>query len=200
MHKLLSVSLLTLGLSFAAGATAADPAASCAGCHGADGVSTDPNSPTIAGLSSDYLAGALKDYKSKTRPSAEITITAGDKKGQKGDMNTAAAALSDADIASLAKTFSEKKFVRAKQNVDPALAAKGKDIHDKLCDKCHTEGGSVAADDAGILAGQWAGFLKAQLVDYKSGKRPVPTKMQPKLDQVQPADFDALTAYYGSFK
>jgi cytochrome c553 len=38
------------------------------------------------------------------------------------------------------------------------------------------------------------------LVAYKAGKRPVPTKMQPKLDQVQPADFDALAAYYGSFK
>jgi len=43
-------------------------------------------------------------------------------------------------------------------------------------------------------------YLKAQMVDYKTGKRPVPTKMQPKLDQVQTSDFDALVAYYGSAK
>jgi sulfide dehydrogenase cytochrome subunit len=32
-------------------------------------------------------------------------------------------------------------------------AAKGKAIHACACDKCHTEGGSVVEDDAGILAG-----------------------------------------------
>lgn len=200
MNKMLSISLLTAGLSLASGAMAADLAAACAGCHGTDGVSTDPNSPTIAGLSNDYIAGALQDYKKKTRPSAEMTIAAGDKKGTKSDMNQAAANLSEADIAALAKTFSEKKFVKAKQTADAALAAKGKEIHDKLCDKCHTEGGSVAGDDAGILAGQWMAYTKTQLTYYKSGKRPVPTKMKPKLDEVKDTDLDALAAYYGSAK
>jgi sulfide dehydrogenase cytochrome subunit len=200
MNKILSVSLVAAGLSLASGAMAADLAATCVGCHGTDGVSTDPNSPTIAGLSNDYIVASLQDYKKKARPSVEVTIGAGEKKGQKGDMIQAVTNLSEADINALAKTFSEKKFVRAKQTADAALAAKGKEIHDKLCDKCHTEGGSVASDDSGILAGQWMPFLKTQLVAYKAGKRPVPTKMQPKLDQVQAADFDALVAYYGSFK
>jgi sulfide dehydrogenase cytochrome subunit len=197
---MLSVSLLAVGLSMATGVMAADLAASCAGCHGTDGVSTDANSPTIAGLSPDYLTAALTDYKKKARPSVEVTIASGEQKGQKSDMNKAVATLTDADIAALSKTFSEKKFVKAKQTADAALAAKGKEIHDKLCDKCHTEGGSIAGDDAGILAGQWMPYLKTQLVAYKAGKRPVPTKMQPKLDQVQQADIDALVAYYGSAK
>jgi sulfide dehydrogenase cytochrome subunit len=201
MPKFLKMSLLTAGLSLAAsGALAADVAASCAGCHGVDGVSTDSAVPTIAGMSVDYLADTLHAYKKKARPAAEVTISAGDKKGTKSDMFKIVADLSDADIDNLAKTFAQKKFVRAKQTADAALAAKGKDLHDKLCDKCHTEGGSVAGDDSGILAGQWIPYLKAQLVDYKSGKRPAPTKMQPKIDQVQPADIDALAAYYGSAK
>jgi cytochrome c553 len=58
----------------------------------------------------------------------------------------------------------------------------------------------VAEDDGGILAGQPLAYLKAQLADYKSGKRSAPTKMKPKTDALQPADIDALAAYYASFK
>ncbi len=200
MNKLIGVSLLVVGLSVAPSAMAADLTAACAGCHGVDGVSTDAKVPTISGMSAEYLKDVLRQYKKKTRPAEEVTIAAGDKKGTKSDMYKAVADLSDADIATVANAFAAKKFVRAKQAADAALAAKGKAIHDKLCEKCHTEGGSVADDDAGILAGQWIPYLKAQLADYKSGKRPVPSKMQPKLDEVQPGDLDALANYYGSEK
>jgi len=198
LQKLLGITLVTVGLSLAASAMAADPAAICAGCHGKDGVSTDANIPTIAGLSPDYVKGTLDKYKKKTRPAIEVTIASGDKKGTKSDMYKAIADLSDADIAAVANTYSAMKYVPTKQTVDPALAAQGKDIQDKLCAKCHTEGGSVAEDDCSILAGQPAAYLKTQLLDYKAGKRPVPTKMQPKLDQVQPTELDALVAFYAS--
>ncbi|MBT9567717.1 MAG: cytochrome c [Thiobacillus sp.] len=39
----------------------------CAGCHGAEGVSTVPSFPTLAGQHRDYLYHALKDYKSGKR-------------------------------------------------------------------------------------------------------------------------------------
>jgi sulfide dehydrogenase cytochrome subunit len=179
---------------------AADPAASCTGCHGTDGVSTDANIPSIAGASVAYLSGTLNDYKKKERPCSEVAVPAGDKKGSKSDMCKATADLSAADIDSVAKAFAGKKFVRFKQTADAALAAKGKTIHDAQCEKCHTEGGSVADDDGGILAGQPLAYLKAQLADYKSGKRPAPTKMAPKITPLQPADLDALAQYYASFK
>jgi sulfide dehydrogenase cytochrome subunit len=199
--KLPAVTLiLSIGLGSALVARAGDPAAACAGCHGTDGISSDASVPTITGMSFDYFADSMHAYQKKLRSGTEMTIISGDKKGSKSDMVKAVADLSDADIDALAKIYSNKKFIRAKQSADPALAAKGKEIHDKLCDKCHTEGGSAASDDSGILAGQWMPYLKAQMVDYKTGKRPVPTKMQPKLDQVQTSDFDALVAYYGSAK
>jgi len=189
-----------LGLSLATGALAADVAAGCAGCHGTDGVSTDPNSPTIAGASAAYLSATLNDYKKKERPCVEVVVTAGDKKGSKSDMCKAVADVSAADIEQLAKTFSAKKFVAFKQTADAAAAAKGKEIHDKACGACHSEGGSVAEDDAGILAGQPVAYLKGQLADYKAGKRTMPPKMKPKFDSLQPADLDALAQYYASVK
>lgn len=40
----------------------------CAGCHGIDGNSTNPQFPRLAGQYADYLVKALKDYKSGARP------------------------------------------------------------------------------------------------------------------------------------
>lgn len=42
----------------------------CAACHGADGNSTDPNNPRLAGQYPDYLAKALRDYQSGARVNA----------------------------------------------------------------------------------------------------------------------------------
>jgi sulfide dehydrogenase cytochrome subunit len=108
--------------------------------------------------------------------------------------------LSDADIKQVAQYFAGKKFVRAQQKFDPALAKKGKEIHEHTCDKCHSEGGSLASDDAGITAGQWMPYLKEQFKEFKAGKRPMVKKMKPKIEKLEPADIDALVNYYGSFK
>jgi cytochrome c553 len=67
--------LLAVGLVLAAGpAAAADIAAGkkkalevCAACHNMDGVSTVPDYPKLAGQYPDYLAKALRDYKSGAR-------------------------------------------------------------------------------------------------------------------------------------
>ena len=197
MFKIASVTAAALLLGSAA---FADPADSCAGCHGKDGVSTEAAIPTIAGMSAKYLADTLGDYQKKTRPCPETTVVSGDKKGSKTDMCQIATALSAGDVASVAKTYSSKPYVKTAQAADAALAAKGKAIHDKQCEKCHTEGGTVADDDSGFLGGQKAAYLLAQLKDFKDKKRPVPTKMQPKLDEVQLSDLDALVAYYSSLK
>jgi sulfide dehydrogenase cytochrome subunit len=108
--------------------------------------------------------------------------------------------LSEADIKGLAQHFAGKKFVRAQQKFDAALAKKGKEIHEHSCDKCHSEGGSLASDDAGIMAGQWMPYLKEQFKDFKDGKRPMVKKMKPKMEKIDAAEIDALVNYYGSFK
>jgi cytochrome c553 len=42
----------------------------CAACHGADGNSADPSFPRLGGQHADYLAKALRDYKSGERNNA----------------------------------------------------------------------------------------------------------------------------------
>ncbi|HIJ61406.1 MAG TPA: cytochrome c4 [Rhodospirillaceae bacterium] len=198
--KFLGIAIIVSSAIFGLPALAAD-AESCAACHGKDGASTDAKVPIIGGMSAEYLKGAMAAYKAKERPCPEATYADGPKKGTKSDMCKIAGETSDADTAAISTALAGKKFVRAAgQKVDAALAAKGKDIHDKQCDKCHTEGGSVAGDDSGVLAGQYLGYLSAELKDFKDGKRPMPKKMQPKMEAVPAADLDALAHYYASFK
>lgn len=190
-------------LFLATGAWAADVnklVENCANCHGKDGASTESDVPIIGGFSPPFMSDSLTAYKKKERPCPETKYRSGDKKGQKTDMCRIANDLGEADIKQVATYFGGKKFVRAKQKFDPALAKKGKEIHERGCEKCHSEGGSLASDDAGIMAGQWMPYLKEQFKDYMAGKRPMAKKMKPKMEKLDKAEIDALINYYGSFK
>jgi sulfide dehydrogenase cytochrome subunit len=84
------------------------------------------------------------------------------------------------------------------QDFDADLAVTGKDVHSRECSKCHSDGGSVADDEASILAGQWMGYLEASFADYASGDRDQPEKMQEKMANLSDADVKALLHYYAS--
>lgn len=201
-YALLATSAL-FGFSVATSALAADAnklAESCVNCHGKDGASTESDVPNIGGYSAEYFSGALKAYKSKERPCVETKFRSGDKKGNKSDMCQIVKDMSDADIKALAQLFSEKKFVRTAQKVDAALVKKGKDVHDKNCEKCHSEGASLASDDAGILAGQKMAYLKEQTEFFLGGKRTMPKKMKPKLEGLDKSEVEAVLNYYASQK
>lgn len=191
------------GLSLATGAGAADVnklVEDCANCHGKDGASTDKDVPIIGGNSVTYLTGTFANYKSKARPCPQVKYLAGARKGETTDMCKIAKDLSDADIKLIAEYFAGKPFVRAKQAHDPALVKKGAAIHEKSCVKCHAEGGSLASDDSGILAGQWMPVIRQQFKEFSTGQRPMDKKMKPKYEKLEPADLEALVNYYGSFK
>jgi sulfide dehydrogenase cytochrome subunit len=206
MQNSTGISLLActavFSLSLAGSAGAADVnklVEGCSNCHGKDGVSTESDVPTIAGYSSDTLANNLTAFKKNERPCPETKIRAGEKKGTKTDMCKSVKDLSDGDIKQMADYFAGKKFVRATQKFDAGLAKKGKAIHDANCEKCHSDGGSIAKDDAGILAGQWMPYLEETFKQYSSDKRPMPKKMKPKMEKLDKAAIDALINYYGSF-
>jgi len=195
---------LLLGLTLVTGSVwAADAgklAEGCANCHGKDGASSESEVPTIAGFSVAYLDESLTRYKNKERHCPETKYHSGEKKGQKTDMCAIAKVLSAADIKQLAQHYAGKKFVRAKQSFDPALAKKGAVLHERSCEKCHADNGSSPKDDSGILAGQWMPYLQEALADFKAGKRPIDKKMKPKIEKLDKADFDALVHYYGSLQ
>jgi sulfide dehydrogenase cytochrome subunit len=198
---LICAALLSFSLMGSARAIDVDKVTeTCANCHGKNGASTETDIPIIAGYSTETIIANLKAYKNKERDCPKTKYRAGSKKGKKTDMCEMVKDMNDSDMKQIADFFSKQKFVRAKQKFDPALAKIGKEVHDMYCDKCHSEGGSVASDDAGILAGQWMPYMKQAFDDYSSAKRPIVKKMKVKMDELKKTDIDALINYYGSFQ
>ena len=180
-------------------ASAAAPAAfhECEACHGPNGASTDKNIPIIAGMSSFYLDGELQAYQKGLRPCPKTKFPQ-DAAKPATDMCDIAKKLSPADSTAIDKYLASQPFVPATQSFDPKLAAIGKRIHSGNCELCHTDGGSVADDDAGILAGQWIPYLQVTFKEYQSGKREMPDKMKPKIDSLTPEQVNALIQFYAS--
>lgn len=118
--------------------------------------------------------------------------------GQTSSMCTVTADLTDDQIDAIAAHFAEMPFEAATQEFDATLAAAGEAIHERDCQICHSEGGSVADDDAGILAGQWLGYLEMTLDQYRAGEREQPGPMQKKIDALSDDDIKALLHYYAS--
>ena len=113
-------------------------------------------------------------------------------------MCAVAAALDEDTIDAVAAHYAALPFVPAKQDFDADLAAAGKAVHDEACDRCHSDGGSNPDDEAGILAGQWMGYLEDTFAEYRAGEREQPKKMEEKLNALSEDDVKALVHYYAS--
>lgn len=92
-----SLLLVTANISMAGGDAAAGKAksATCAGCHGAAGISANPLWPNLAGQKDAYMVKQMKAFRD----------------GKRSDpmMSPMAKPLSDADIDNLAAYFSSLK-------------------------------------------------------------------------------------------
>ena len=161
----------------------------CAGCHGTYGASNGPSIPTLAGMSSAYLVETMEGYKSGDIPS---TI-----------MGRLAKGYTEDEIKLMGDYFSKQKYVAAKgQKVDAAKASKGAKIHEKYCEKCHSESGTLADDDSGFLKGQWKSYLVAQMMDYQNKDRKATKKMAKQVAKMHkkngPSGVEELIEYYSS--
>jgi len=152
----------------------------CAACHGADGNSSDPQYPKLAGQNADYLYAQLVVFADGTRKS-DI-------------MSAVADALSDSDKANVA-VFYAAKAAKADKVADAQAIARGKMIFfanagpgAPACAVCHggqgggpmmghggmVRGGMMAMMGAGPmpnLDGQHASYLLAQLNRFADGER-----------------------------
>ena len=170
----------------------------CNGCHGEGGVSQWDDMPTIAGIDAFTQSDALYLYRDNERPCAESKYRTGDTSRSPATMCDVTSDLSDDDIEALAEHYSGLTFVAAKQEFDSALAERGAEIQKKECDRCHSDGGSNADDEASILAGQWVSYLRTAFEQYASGERPQDKKMKEKMDLLSADDVEALLHYYAS--
>jgi sulfide dehydrogenase cytochrome subunit len=172
----------------------------CDDCHGRNGVSEHTDVPTIAGVSPGILGDYLLSYKDESRPCPKSKYRQGDTGRPETDMCTIAGKLSEADIEAIAKYYSAKPFVAAKQEFDAAKAGAGKKLHARDCEKCHTGNGRDADADAAILAGQWMPYLQQAMENFTSGERPMPKKMKEKVSKLNGDEIDALIHFYGSLQ
>jgi sulfide dehydrogenase cytochrome subunit len=172
----------------------------CYVCHGKQGNSAEPSIPSIAGMSEGYLIDAMIVYKDRIRPCVKTQFPSGPDSATQTDMCKIADSLSNTEIQSLATYYAEQEYIPAKQDFDADRAARGKKLHLSACEKCHEDGGSVAEDDAGFLAGQWAPYLRQTLEHFQAGTRASPQKMKPTVDALSAEDIEYLLHYYSSLQ
>ncbi len=195
---LFAFSVLTLGFPALAAADLDALMQDCNGCHGDNGVSQWSDVPTIAGLAELVHVDALYIYQDEARPCAESEYRQGDTSRAATTMCAIAAELSEDQIDELAAAYAELPYVAATQDFDAELAGAGEAVHNKLCDRCHTDAGMNPDDEAGMLGGQQMGYLRDTFAQYADGSREQPKKMKEKMDELSADDVEALIHYYGS--
>lgn len=162
----------------------------CAGCHGTNGNSVGPASPSIAGMDPIVFVDMMNAYKDGTTYS---TV-----------MGRIAKGYSDTELEAMGTWLHEQTYAPAKQQFAEALVEEGGKLHKKFCEKCHAEGGKPLPeeDDYYILAGQWTPYLINALDDFTEKRRTMPKKMASKVKEMREAHpegaFDALWAFYAS--
>lgn len=129
----------------------------CAACHGADGNSTLPQYPILAGQTTRYLYLELQDFKAGRRHDPS--------------MDPIAATLSSADMLALADWFSKRKPTPTGFTPDPAKVAAGRKKADEvLCSMCHL-GGFTGQNEIPRVAGQHYAYIRKELLDFRARRR-----------------------------
>ncbi len=157
----------------AAGQALATP---CAACHGAEGVSGNPSSPSLAGQDAQYLAAALHGYQDGTRGNAT--------------MKALAAGLNDTAIKNLAAFYAGLQ-PQAPNVPKPMSTAQWVE----RCDRCHGTNGNSTDPHFPALAGQRVEYLQKVLNAYRTGARRSP-EMAAMADVLSENDVRNLAAYY----
>ena len=157
-------------------------AESCAGCHGADGISPNDTWPNLAGQNAAYLVTILGAYKS----------------GGQSDvmMSPVAKTLSDVEIQDLAAYYAALSCKPVASASAAGDAAAGKALA-KNCSACHGETGVGANPGWPNIAAQKAVYLENTLKAFRAGLRKDPM-MAGVVRGLSDADIANLAAYYAA--
>jgi len=164
--------------------------ATCAACHGADGNSTNPEWPKLAGQNAQYIFKQLMDFKAQKRVNAS--------------MAPMVANLTPQDMADLSAYFSSQKGTPGK--ADQAKAQLGSLVFKggnnatgvAACAACHgpTGSGNPAANFP-ALSGHQNTYVKNQLLAFRQGARAndAGKMMQNVANKMSDAEMDAVAEY-----
>jgi cytochrome c553 len=162
----------------------------CRACHGANGNSTNPEWPSLAGLGADYIAEQLKNFKDGKRTNAVMAPNA--------------ASLSADDMTDLGAYFDS--LPNTGLEADPSYWQAGEKLYRggdparaiPACMACHgptARGNEPAKFPA--LRGQQAVYVTKQLNDYASGARTTGPNgiMETIAKRLSPDDIRNLASY-----
>ena len=157
-------------------------AASCANCHGADGISPNDTWPNLAGQNAAYLARILAAYKSGAQ--ADVM------------MSPVAQTLSDAEIQDLAAHYAGLSCKAPAGGKGAGDAAAGR-LLAKNCAACHGETGIASNPAWPNIAGQKAVYLANTLKAFRAGLRKDPM-MAGVVRGLSDADIANLASFYAA--
>ena len=164
----------------------------CAACHGADGNSTAPANPNLAGQHGGYIALQLAAFKSGARPSPI--------------MQGMAAGLSPEDMRNVGAYYEQQKPASG-QARDKALVQRGQQIWRAgiktagvpACAGCHGAAGHGIPAQYPRLSGQHPDLHLGWLKAYASGARPSAV-MGPIASRLNDNDMKALVEYIAALR
>ena len=162
----------------------------CQACHGANGNSTNPEWPSLAGIGADYITEQLKNFKEGKRTNPVMMPNV--------------ANLKDDDMADLGAYFDS--LTNTGLEADPSYWQAGEKLYRggdaargiPACMACHgpTGRGNEPAKFP-ALRGQQSVYLAKQLNDYASGARATGPNgiMQTIAKRLSPEDIRNLSSY-----
>jgi cytochrome c553 len=160
--RLLAVGLCAVAAQMAGSQTAfaqAEPSKAqlCSSCHGAGGVSTMPEVPSLAGQPAYYLVLQMILFHSNQRQSPRMTPIA--------------ALLTDADMQALGAYFSKLSPPTPAGNPNGPDAAQGQRLADaNHCASCHLDG-FAGQNQMPRLAGQREDYLLKAMREFRDAQR-----------------------------
>jgi cytochrome c553 len=180
---LIAAGLLLVGATGAFAGEAPAAVATCVACHGPQGVSANPEWPSLAGQHAGYLEVQIRAFRDGQRENPA--------------MAPFVSKLTDKDIVELAAYYAGLPRGTA-ANGDGSLVAVGENLS-AYCKACHGMQGVPAAEVWPVIAGQHAAYLLKQLQGFKSGAR-VNAQMSTVVKPFGDDEFKALAAYYSQLK
>lgn len=154
----------------------------CGACHGADGNSMIPATPSISGQPAQFIVTQLFMFREGKRKDAQ--------------MSPFASSLTNADLNDLAAYFSAQKPVPLAHKTDADKAAAGKRLSEQNnCVQCH---GRTLMGQQHIprIAGQHVDYLRTQMRGFKAGTRfDMDGQMSSAAQALSDADIEILVDY-----
>jgi len=152
----------------------------CAGCHGDQGVSSNPATPSLAGQDAEYLVAALRAYKNGAR--ADET------------MKTLAGPLDDTTMKNIAAYYAGQEPQAL--NIRPPSTTQE---WTQKCDRCHGLNGNSTDPRIPALAAQRVEYLQTALREFQTGAR-TSSEMHAMSDVLSEDDIKNLATYYAHQK